>query len=177
LTQLQTDEKLNPVNNKKSTKSFADFWMGIFFLISSISLLILMMMFIFVWQPIWTEGFKDFHTISNAIDKLDKTAQPASKSVPLMLVEMNQMNQNMHRMNTTLYEMNRMSNTMYEMQHIMKDMSASIGSIEQMTPEIKKMSRSIDQMTMVLSTEIPRMTYTMDRVNNKMPNMGIMPFK
>ena len=177
MSQLPSDEKHNPVNNKIKTKSFTDFWLGMFFLTSSVSLFILMVMFIFVWQPIWSEGFKDFHTISQAIDKLDKTAKPASDTIPLMLVEMNHMNQNMYKMNTTLYEMNRMSKTMLEMKNLMQGMSASMGNMEQMTPEIKRMTLSIEQMTMVLSTEIPRMTYTMDRVNNKMPDMDFMPFK
>ncbi len=177
MTQVQSDEKQNPVINKLNTKSFANFWVGIFFLISSVALFILMMMFIFVWQPIWSEGFKDFHTISNAIDQLNKTAKPASDAVPLMLVEMNKMNKNMYQMNTTLYQMNRMNNTLNEMQNIMQGMNASMGNIEQMTPEIKRMTLSIEQMTMVLSTEMPRMTYTMGRLNNKMPSMDFMPFK
>ena len=177
MTQVQSDEKQNPVINKLNTKSFANFWVGIFFLISSVALFILMMMFIFVWQPIWSEGFKDFHTISNAIDQLNKTAKPASDAVPLMLVEMNKMNKNMYQMNTTLYQMNRMNNTLNEMQNIMQGMNASMGNIEQMTPEVKRMTLSIEQMTMVLSTEMPRMTYTMGRLNNKMPSMDFMPFK
>ena len=177
MTQVQSDEKQNPVINKLNKKSFANFWVGIFFLISSVALFILMMMFIFVWQPIWSEGFKDFHTISNAIDQLNKTAKPASDAVPLMLVEMNKMNKNMYQMNTTLYQMNRMNNTLNEMQNIMQGMNASMGNMEQMTPEIKRMTRSIEQMTVVLSTEIPRMTYTMGHLNSKMPSMGFMPFK
>ncbi|RKZ64956.1 MAG: hypothetical protein DRQ44_08655 [Gammaproteobacteria bacterium] len=177
MTQVQPDEKQNPVIKKLNTKSFANLWVGIFFLISSLALFILMMMFIFVWQPIWTEGFKDFHTVSNAIDKLNKTAKPASDAVPLMLVEMSKMSKNMYQMNTTLYQMNRMNDTLSEMQNIMQGMNASIGHMEQMTPEIKRMTLSIEQMTMVLSTEIPRMTYTMGRLNNKMPSMGFMPFK
>ena len=170
MTQLQSGENLNSDINKINTKSFANFWMGIFFLISSVSLLILMMMFIFVWQPIWTEGFKDFHTISTAIDKLDKTAKPASEAIPLMLVQMNQINQHMYQMNTTMHEMKRMSKTMHEMQNTMEGMSESVGIMEEMTPEIKRM-------TMVLSNEMPRLSYTIDRVNNKMPNMDFMPFR
>jgi len=73
--------------------------------------------------------------------------------------------------------MNRMNDTLSEMQNIMQGMNASIGHMEQMTPEIKRMTLSIEQMTMVLSTEIPRMTHTMGRLNNKMPSMGFMPFK
>ena len=119
--------------------------MGMFFMASTVSLIIVMSMFVFVWQPIWTEGFKDFHTISNAIDKLDKTAKPASDTIPLMLVEMN------------------------KMQNTMRDMNDSMGHIEEMTPHIKTM-------TMVLSTEMPRITYMLGRVENKVPNMDFMPF-
>ena len=177
MTQLPSDEKQNPIINKLNTKSFAGFWAGIFFLISSVSLFIIMMMFVFVWQPIWSEGFRDFHTISNAIDQLNKTAKPASDAVPLMLEEMNEINKNMYQMNTTLYQMNRMNNTLNEMQNIMQGMNASMDNMEQMTPEIKRMALSIEQMTIVLSAEMPRMSYTMGRLNNKMPSMGFMPFK
>lgn len=170
MAQLQSDENHNSNTKKINAKNFANVWIGIFFFLSSVSLLILMMMFIFVWQPIWTEGFKDFHTISNAIDKLDKTAKPASEAIPEMLVQMNQINQHMYQMNTTMHEMKRMSVTMHEMQNTMQDMNVSIGNIEQMTPEIQRM-------TMVLSTELPRMSYTIGRVNNKMPDMDFMPFK
>ena len=152
MTQLQSDERHNPVINKINTKSFANFWVGTFFMTSSVSLIIVMSMFVFVWQPIWTDGFKDFHTISNAIDKLDTTAKPASDTIPLMLVEMK------------------------KMQNTMRDMDESMGNIEEMTPNIKRMTLSIEQMTMVLSTEMPRITYLMGRVDNKMPNMDFMPF-
>jgi hypothetical protein len=145
LTQLQSDEKHNPIINKINTKSFANFWMGMFFMVSTAALIIVMSMFVFVWQPIWTEGFKDFHTISNAIDKLDKTAKPASDAIPLMLVEMT------------------------KMQNTMRDMNDSMRHIEEMTPHVK-------QMTMVLSTEMPRITYMLGRVENKVPNMDFMPF-
>ena len=177
MTQLQSEENHNSDTKKIKAKSFADFWIGVFFLLSSISLLILMMMFIFVWQPIWTEGFKDFHTISNAIDKLDKTAKPASEAIPLMLGQMSQINQHMYQMNTTMQEMKRMSQSMHDMQGTMREMngtmhgmSVSVGNIEQMTPEIQRM-------TTVLSTEMPRLSWTISRVNNKMPNMDFMPFK
>lgn len=177
MTQPQSDKRHSSIIDTINTKSFTNFWIGIFFLLSSVSLLILMLMFIFIWQPIWTEGFEDFHTVSNAIDKLDKTAKPASEAIPLILAEMSQINQNMHQMNTTLYEMKRMSHSMHEMQNIMHSMRLSIGKMEQMTPEVKSMRASIEHMTTVLSTEIPRMTYTMDRLNNKMPKMDFMPFK
>lgn len=170
MAQLQSDENYNSNTKKINAKYFANASIAIFFFLSSASLLILMMMFIFVWQPIWTEGFKDFHTISNAIDKLDKTAKPASEAIPKMLVQMNQINQHMYQMNTTMHEMKKMSQTMHEMQNTMHGMSVSVGNIEQMTPEIQRM-------TTVLSNEMPRLSYTIGRVNNKMPNMDFMPFK
>lgn len=159
MTQHQSDEKHNPVINKIGTKSFANFWTGMFFMTSSVSLIIVMLMFVFIWQPIWTEGFKDFHTISTAINNLNKTAKPASDAVPIMLVEMKKMN----------FQMQEMKNNM-------RNMSASLGNIEEMTPNIKRMTLSVEQMTMVLSTELPRITFMMDRVDNKMPNMDYMPF-
>ncbi len=177
MTQLQSDKTLSSDTNKMNTKKLASFWIGAFFFLSSVSLFILMMMFIFIWQPIWTEGFEDFHTVSNAIDRLDQTAKPASDAVPLMLEEMTQMNKNMYQMNATLYEMHRMNNTMHEMKNTMLNMSDSIRNMEQMTPELKRMAQSIEHMTMVLSTEMPRLTYTMGRATNKMPNMDFVPFK
>jgi hypothetical protein len=176
LTQHQSDEEHHPIINKMSKKSFVNFWTGMFFLISSLSVIIVLLMFVFVWQPIWTEGFEDFHTISNAIDKLNKTAQPASEVVPLMLVEMGNMNKNMYEMNKHMQEMYTMNKNMLEMQNTMRDMSASMGNIEEMTPNIKRMTLSIEQMTMVLSTELPRMNYSIGRLDNKMPNMDFMPF-
>lgn len=172
----QSDEKHNSIVHKTNKKSFADFWTGIFFMISSVSLIIVMLMFVLVWQPIWSEGFRDFHTVSNAIDNLNKTAKPASDTVPLMLIEMNKMNKTMYemnKMNKTIYEMNI---TMYELQNTMRDMNGSMGKIEEITSDIKRMTLSTEQMTLVLSTEMPRMTYFMSRVGNKMPNMDFMPF-
>lgn len=176
MTEHQSDGSLNSGIDKFNTKSFANFWFGTFFLVSSLSLLVLMGMFLFIWQPIWTEGFKDFHTISNAIDKLDKTAKPASEAIPLMLGQMSQINQHMYQMNTTMQELERMSKTMHDMQATMHEMygslhgmSVSVGNIEQMTPEIQRMS-------VVLSTEMPRLNWSIGRVNNKMPNMDFMPF-
>jgi len=160
LTQVQSDEK-HTVVNKIGTKSFANFWTGMFFMTSSVSLIIAMLMFVFVWQPIWTEGFEDFHTVSNAIDNLNQTAKPASDAVPLMLAEMNKMNNNMYEMNKHMQEMYTMNKNMLEMQNTMRDMSASMGNIEKMTPNIKRMTLSIEQMTMVLSTELPRISFMM----------------
>ena len=68
-------------------RKFASWCIGLFFLVSSISLGILMVMFIFVWQPIWSDGFKDFHNISDAISKLNETARPSAELALLLLTE------------------------------------------------------------------------------------------
>jgi len=100
--------------DQMNTKRFAYLSAGVFFFASSVSLVILMLMFIFVWQPIWTEGFKDFHTISGAITKLNETAKPASELAPEMLVEikkittsMNKIEINMNRINYSVDNMGR----------------------------------------------------------------------
>lgn len=58
-----------------NSKKFAHLSVGVFFITSALSLVILMLMFIFVWQPIWTEGFKDFHTVSSAIKNIKRNSQ------------------------------------------------------------------------------------------------------
>jgi len=112
-----------------------------------------------VWQPIWTDGFKDFHTISTAIDKLDKTAQPASATIPAMLEEMTKMNQSMN-----------------EMEVIMTDMHGSMVNLEEMTPEIKSMNTSVERMTVVIATHLGRMTFLMGQIENKLPPTNMMPW-
>ena len=130
------------MTNNIQYKKFADLWRGIFFLVSSASLCVVVLMFIFVWQPIWTKGFNDFHTISEAISKLDQTAKPASKVAPLMLVEISKMNQSMNSMETTMIQVN------YNM----------------------------EQMTRVMSGEMGRMNYEVDRMGDKLSPLGMMPF-
>lgn len=130
------------MTNNIQYKKFAELWRGIFFLVSSASLCVVVLMFIFVWQPIWTKGFNDFHTISEAISKLDQTAKPASKVAPLMLVEISKMNQSMNSMETTMIQVN------YNM----------------------------EQMTRVMSGEMGRMNYEVDRMGDKLSPLGMMPF-
>jgi|GEM_PF-5362087 len=89
-----------------NTKKFAYLSIGVFFIASSISLAILMWMFIFVWQPIWTEGFKDFHTISGEITKLNETAKPTSQIAPEMLGEMKKITESMVHIETSMIRMN-----------------------------------------------------------------------
>ncbi len=87
-------------------KKFSEIAKGIFFLVSSVSVIIVLLMFIFVWQPIWVKGFNDFHTISYAISKLDQTAKPASDVAPLMLTEISKMNKTINNMDSTMLRVN-----------------------------------------------------------------------
>ena len=89
-----------------NTKKFAYLSIGVFFFSAAISLLILMLMFIFVWQPIWTTGFKDFHTISGAITTLNETAKPVSKLAPEILVEMKKMTSSILQIEISMNSMN-----------------------------------------------------------------------
>jgi hypothetical protein len=159
LSELENEQKVVEPNKEIKSKKFANLWMGIFFMVSSLSLIVLMSMFVFVWQPIWTDGFKDFHTISTAIDKLDKTAQPASATIPAMLEEMTKMNQSMN-----------------EMEVIMTDMHGSMVNLEEMTPEIKSMNTSVERMTVVIATHLGRMTFLMGQIENKLPPTNMMPW-
>ena len=149
-----------------SSRRFADISRGLFFVLATLSMIVVMIMFIRVWQPIWESGFKDFHTISRAIDNLNETAKPASETVPLMLEQMTQMNQSMQ-----------------EMKMVMLDMRVSMQNLEQMTPEIKhmdgsieRMNASLDTMTITLSTQMSRMSYLIGKIKNKFSPKGMMPF-
>ena len=159
MSELENEQKVVEPNKEIKSKKFANLWMGIFFMVSSLSLIVLMSMFVFVWQPIWTDGFKDFHTISTAIDKLDKTAQPASATIPAMLEEMTKMNQSMN-----------------EMEVIMTDMHGSMVNLEEMTSEIKSMNTSVERMTVVIATHLGRMTFLMGQIENKLPPTNMMPW-
>jgi len=149
-----------------SSRRFADIARGLFFVLASISMIVVMVMFIRVWQPIWQSGFRDFHTISSAIDKLNDTAKPASQTVPLMLEQMIQMNE-----------------AMLEMKTVMLDMRSSMQHLEQMTPKIQhmdgsieRMNASLDAMTITLSTQMSRMSYLIAKIKNKFSPSGMLPF-
>jgi len=113
-----------------NTKKFVHLSIGIFFSISTISLIVLMLMFIFVWQPIWTEGFKDFHTISGAIIKLNETAKPASLIAPEMLIEMKKMTGSMEQIEVSVNNMN------YSVDHMGRAV----------TQQMQRMNYEVDQM-------------------------------
>ncbi|MGB3917943.1 MAG: hypothetical protein WBL07_10925 [Thiothrix litoralis] len=86
-------------------KKFADFWRGMFYLISTVTMGILLYLLVIVWQPLWAGGFEDFGDISEAIGHLDATTKPAVEMVPSMLDQMMLMNQNMQLMNQNIDQM------------------------------------------------------------------------
>jgi len=150
-------------------ESFANFWKGIFFLTSSISLVVVISMFVLVWQPIWSAGFKDFHRISKAIDQLDETVKPASDIAPQLLVQITQMNQSMRDIQTSMQDMERIHASMQEMQ-------ASMQTLESMNPNIVKMSDTMSYMTLVMSSQMQHMTQEVDQMGSKLSPFSMMPF-
>lgn len=150
-------------------RKFANLCMGLFFLISSISLAVLMIMFVFVWQPIWTEGFKDFHNISDAIGKLNETAKPSAEIAPQMLTEITKMNVSMKNMEDTMVAMT-------EIRSIMADMGVSMKSLEDINPNIIEVNKSVDHMGRMISGEMGKMNYEVNNMSDRFSPMGMMPF-
>ena len=151
------------------TRNFANFWRGVFFLVSSLSIVILMTMFIFVWQPIWTEGFKDFHTISGAISRLNETAKPSSKIAPLLLEEIAKMNGSLGHIEKTMLTIDEISKTM-------KGMETSIKTIEDINPNIVSMNYTMARMNQTMLGQMRQMNYEVDQMGNKLSPFALMPF-
>jgi len=128
-----------------------------------------MVMFIFVWQPIWTEGFKDFHTISGAISTLNETVKPTAKVAPLLLNEITEMNKSMGHIENTMLTMN-------EIRNIMTNMGDSIKNLEEINPNIVKVNNSVDYMGQVMSGQLRIMNHEVDQMGDKFSPFGLMPF-
>ena len=148
---------------------FVDLWKGIFFMIASLSLVVLMLMFIFVWQPIWTTGFKDFHTISGAISKLNETAKPSAKVAPLLLTEITKINKSMDHIEATMLTMN-------EIKDIMTKMGDSMKSLEEINPNIIRVNQSVEYMGQAITGQMNMMNYEVDQMGDKFSPFGMMPF-
>ena len=134
-------------------KTFTEFWKGMFFLIATLTLSVIFYLVVVKWQPLWTEGFRDFGHISDAIMHLDKTAQPVAEMAPLMLVEMD------------------------EMRKSMQEMQRSIESIEKINPNVMEMTRTMNRMTWVMDQRMGAMNNRVDRVGDKLSPPGmILPF-
>ena len=133
-------------------RTFAEFWKGMFFFVSTLGLAIILYLVVVVWQPLWTEGFSNFGDISKAIGRLDRTAKPVGEIAPMILGEMD------------------------EMRAIMKKMQQSMESIEEINPNVKDMTYSMHRMTWVMERQMGEMTNEMDRMGDKFSPTGMMPF-
>jgi len=133
-------------------KTFTEFWKGMFFFVSTVSLSVCLYLVVVVWQPLWTEGFRNFGDISKAIMRLDRTAKPVAEMAPLMLGEMDEMR-----------------NSMLKMQHSMEAM-------EELNPSVKEMTHTMNRMTWVMDQRMGMMNSEMDQMGDKFSPAGAMPF-
>jgi hypothetical protein len=134
-------------------QTFADFWKGMFFLVSTLILSWFFYLLVVKWQPLWTEGFKDFGDISEAIMRLDKTAKPVAEMAPLMLGEMD------------------------EMRKSMLEMQRSIRTIAEINAIVRDMTGTMNRMTWVMDQRMGMMNNRVDRVGDKLSPPGMMlPF-
>jgi hypothetical protein len=133
-------------------KTFTEFWKGMFFFVSTMSLSAFLYLVVIVWQPLWTEGFSNFGDISKAIMRLDRTAKPVAEMAPLMLGEMD------------------------EMRISMKEMQQSMETIEEVNPSVKEMNHTMNRMTWVMEQRMGAMTNEMDRMGDQFSPRGMMPF-
>lgn len=134
-------------------KQFAEFWVGMFFLVSTITVAVFLYLVVTKWQPLWTDGFRDFGNISKAIMHLDRTAQPVAEMAPLILHEMDAMRQSMLKM------------------------QRSMQSIEDINPNVEAMTYSMNRMTWVMDQRMGMMNDRVDRVGDKLSPPGMMlPF-
>jgi hypothetical protein len=134
-------------------KTFAEFWTGMFFCVSTATVSVFLYLVLTKWQPLWTEGFRDFGDISDAIMHLDETAQPVAEMAPLMLVEMD------------------------EMRKSMQEMQRSIARIERINPNVTEMTRTMNRMTWVMDQRMGAMNNRVERVGDKLSPPGMMlPF-
>ena len=133
-------------------KTFTEFWKGMFFFVSTLTLSVFLYLVVIVWQPLWTEGFRNFGDISKAISRLDRTAKPVAEMAPLMLGEMD------------------------EMRKTMVKMQQSMEIIEEMNPSVKEMTYTMNRMTWVIEQRMGMMTNEMDRMGDRFSPSGMMPF-
>ena len=134
-------------------RAFVEFWQGMFFLVSTLTVSVIFYLVVVKWQPLWTAGFEDFGRISAAIMHLDETAKPVAEMAPLMLGEMD------------------------EMRKSMRAMQQSIESIENINPNVMEMTRTMNRMTWVMDQRMGMMNNGMDRVGDKLSPPGmLLPF-
>ena len=133
-------------------KTFTEFWRGMFFFVSTLAVSVMLYLVVVVWQPLWTEGFRNFGDISKAISRLDRTAKPVGQMAPMILNEMD------------------------EMRVIMMKMQQSMEAIEEINPSVKDMTYTMNRMTWVMEQQMGTMNYEMGRMGDKFSPLGFMPF-
>ena len=134
-------------------KTFAEFWTGMFFCVSTVTVSVFLYLVVTKWQPLWTEGFRNFGDISKAIMHLDETARPVAEMAPLMLGEMDEMRKSMLKI------------------------QQSMRAIEEINPNVKDMTHTMNRMTWVMDQRMGMMNNGMDRVGDKLSPPGMMlPF-
>ena len=122
-----------------------------FFFVSTVTLSAFLYLVVVEWQPLWTEGFRNFGDISKAISRLDRTAKPVGQMAPMILGEMD------------------------EMRVTMVKMQQSIEILEEITPSVKNMTHSMNRMTWVIEQRMGVMTEEMDQMGDKFSPSGMMP--
>lgn len=132
-----------------SMSKFADFWRAMFYCTSTVTMGVLLYLLVVVWQPLWTGGFKDFGSISEAIAHLDATTKPTAEIAPLMLEQMKIMNQNMQ-----------------SIQH----------SVQTMEQSVQNMDMNMYHMRVVMGYQMGSMSNQMGKINNRFSPWGMMPF-
>ncbi|MEA2080558.1 MAG: hypothetical protein U9P00_11995 [Pseudomonadota bacterium] len=133
-------------------KTFTEFWKGMFFFVSTATLSVFLYLVVIAWQPLWTDGFRNFGDISKAIIRLDRTARPVAEMAPLMLGEMD------------------------EMRKTMVKMQQSMETIEEINPSVREMTYTMNRMTWVIEQRMGMMTNEMDRMGDRFSPSGMMPF-
>ncbi|MBU1191747.1 MAG: hypothetical protein KKE76_08550 [Gammaproteobacteria bacterium] len=133
-------------------KTFTEFWKGMFFFISTISVSVILYLVVIVWQPLWTDGFANFGDISRAITRLDKTAKPVAEMAPLMLGEMDEMRQSINKI------------------------QLSMETMEQINPSVKEMNLTMNHMTWVIERRMGAMNSEMNRMGDNLSPSGMMPY-
>jgi hypothetical protein len=132
-------------------KTFTEFWRGMFFFVSTVAVSTALYLLVIVWQPLWTEGFRNFGDISQAIIRLDKTAQPVAEMAPLIL------------------------GVIEDMHITMVNMQQSMETIEEVNHSVMEMNKSVNPMIWIMEHRMDAMLNQMDRVGDKMSPFGIMP--
>lgn len=133
-------------------KTFTEFWKGMFFFVSTVSVCVVLYLVVIIWQPLWTDGFTHFGDISKSITRLDRTARPVAEMAPLMLGEMDQMRESMVKM------------------------QQSMETMEQINPSVKEMNLTMNHMTWVIERRMGAMNSEMNRMGDNLSPSGMMPY-